>query len=314
MSRATPKARRRRKQRRKIYDLRVWPSWIAVAFSWLIAHFPLRALSGLAHGLGALVYRFGHARRAITLKNLERCFPELDGEQRDVLARATFVHTAMGALEAARVWLGPEGDIAARTAVHGAANFLRAQAEGRGVVIIGGHFSALDILGPSMKALDVDVMYRQNKNPVWEWLQVRGRRRYFEAVIEREDVRQTLRRLKAGRSIWYAADQDYGARHSVFAPFFDIEAASVTATARLAAYNDSPVLLVTHYRNLEDLTWEVHISPPLTDYPTGDAVADASRINGLIEAAVRKHPEQYLWMHRRFKTRPPGEAPFYRSP
>ncbi|MEM8765880.1 MAG: lipid A biosynthesis acyltransferase [Pseudomonadota bacterium] len=312
MSRATPKARRRRKQRKKIYDVRVWPSWIVVALSWLIAHLPLRLLAWLAQGLGALVYRVGHARRAITLKNLERCFPELDAEAREKLARASFIHTAMGAIEAMRVWLGPKGDIAERTVVQGAANFLRARAEGRGVVIIGGHFSALDILGPSMESLDVDVMYRENKNPVWEWLQVRGRRRYFEAVIEREDVRQTLRRLKAGRGIWYAADQDYGARHSVFAPFFGIQAASVTATARLAAYNNSPVLLVTHYRNLKDLTWEVRISPPLTNYPTGEAVADASRINDLIETAIRKHPEQYLWMHRRFKTRPPGDAPFYR--
>ena len=303
--------RRRRKQRRKIYDLRVWPTWLLVGLSWVIAHLPLRTLAWLAKGLGALAFRFGRSRRAITERNLERCFPELTAAERDRLARASFVHTAMGALEAMRVWLGPAGDIADRTQVNGSEHYVHARDQGRGVLIIGGHFSALDILGPSMAPWDVDVMYRENKNPVWEWLQVRGRQRYFEAVIERGDIRRTLKRLKTGRGIWYAADQDYGPRHSVFAPFFGIETASITATARLAAYNGSPVLLVTHFRDLETLTWEVNVSPPLTNYPTGDDVADAGRINALLEEAVRRHPEQYLWMHRRFKTRPEGAARFY---
>ena len=124
-------------------------------------------------------------------------------------------------------------------------------------------------------------------------------------------MRQTLQRLKAGRTIWYAADQDYGPRHSVFAPFFGIPAASITATARLARFNRSPVLVVTHFRDLERRRWSVIFSEPVAGYPSGDDVADATRINAIIEAAIRKHPEQYLWMHRRFKTRPAGDSSFY---
>lgn len=179
------------------------------------------------------------------------------------------------------------------------------------MLLLGGHFSAMDVISPKVAAVDFDVMYRANKNPVWEWLQVSGRRRYFDGIIEREDTRQVLRRLKSGRAVWYAADQDYGPKHSVFAPFFGIPTASITATARLARFNQSPVLLMSNFRDLDTLTWSVHFSAPLNDYPTGDDEADASRINAIIEQAIRLHPEQYLWMHRRFKTRPPGSPSLY---
>jgi len=233
--------------------------------------------------------------------------------QRRGLARASFVHTGVSLAEMILVWLNPMRDITPRFIVRGLEHLERAQASGRGVILLAGHFSCIDIASqPVSRATEVDVIYRENKNPVFEWLQVRGRRHYFNGVIEREDTRQILRRLKAGRTIWYAADQDYGPRHSVFAPFFGVPAASITATARLARFNHSPVVLITQYRDLETLTWEVAFHPALEDFPGGDDVADAARINAIIEAAVRHHPEQYLWAHRRFKTRPPGEPGFYR--
>lgn len=302
------------KKRKKIYDPRVWPTWMLVGIAWLIARLPLRLLSGLARVLGAAVYTLGRSRREITLTNLKLCFPDMPEPERRHLARDSFRHTAMGLLESMMVWLNPRRDIAARTEIHDFERLERARAEGRGVIFLGGHFSALDVMGPRLKAVDFDVIYRENKNPVWEWLQVRGRRRYFGAVIERSDTRTILRRLKQGRVIWYAADQDYGRKHSVFAPFFGIPTASITATARLAAFNASPVLLTSHFRDLETLTWHVYAGEPLTGYPSGDDVADATAINRVIEAAILRHPEQYLWMHRRFKTRPPGQASFYKKP
>jgi KDO2-lipid IV(A) lauroyltransferase len=301
------------KRRKKIYDPRVWPTWLAVGLAWLIARLPLGAIAKIGDVLGWLVYTFGASRRRITQTNLQLCFPDLTAAEREGLARASFTHTALGALEALLVWLNPgRRDIAARTEVHGLENLNAARALGRGVVLLGGHFSAMDVMGPRMREVDFDVMYRENKNPVWEWLQTRGRRHYFGAVIERSDTRTTLRRLRAGRAIWYAVDQDYGPRHSVFAPFFGVPTASITATARLARFNDSPVLLVSNFRDAEAGRWTVHFSEPVAEYPSGDDVADATRINRLIEAAVRTHPEQYLWMHRRFKTRPEGEASPYR--
>ena len=132
-------------------------------------------------------------------------------------------------------------------------------------------------------------------------------------MIERSDARAILRRLKQGRVIWYAADQDYGRKRSVFAPFFGIQTASITATAKLAALTGAPVLLGSNFRDLDTLTWEAFGGEPLKGFPTGDDVADATAINEAIEAAILRHPEQYLWMHRRFKTRPEGESSFYRK-
>jgi len=299
------------KQRKKIYDPRVWPTWLIVSAAWLLARLPLGVMVWISRILSTLVYTFGRSRRHITLTNLSLCYPHLSEAQRTRLARASFTHTAMGALEAVMVWLNPTRDIASRTELVGLEHLERARAEGRGVVLLGGHFSAMDVMGPGMKPVDIDVMYRENKNPVWEWLQVTGRSRYFNGVVERNDTRQTLRRLKDGRVIWYAADQDYGPRHSVFAPFFGIPTASITATARLAKFNDSPVLLITNFRDLKTLRWSMHISEPVSGYPSGDDVADATRINRIIEEAINLHPEQYLWMHRRFKTRPDGDPSLY---
>ena len=142
-------------------------------------------------------------------------------------------------------------------------------------------------------------------------MQVSGRKRYFDGVIEREDTRQTLRRLKQGRAIWYAADQDYGAKHSVFAPFFGIPAATIVATARFARLNDSPVLMMTQIRDNKNMRWHITFYPVIEDFPSGDDKNDATRLNGLLEAVIREHPDQYLWLHKRFKTRPAGAPSFY---
>lgn len=155
-------------------------------------------------------------------------------------------------------------------------------------------------------------MYRRNKQPAWEWLQMHGRGHYFEHIHEREDTRSILKALKNGRTIWYAADQDYGPRHSVFAPFYGIPTATITATARLARFNDSPVLLLAQHRNRESLGWHLHFTPIVEDFPGGDDVKDATRMNALLEAQINKDPAQYLWVHKRFKTRPEGTPSVYK--
>lgn len=298
----------RRKPRVRIYSPRVWPTWLLVGAGWLLARLPLSWLVAVGRMLGAAAWHLARRRRHITEVNLALCFPERSAAERQVLARASFRHTGVAAAEMMLAWLNPRRDLTSRFRVSGAEHLLAAQALGRGVVLVSGHFSCLDISSrPVSRLTPVDVMYRENKNPVWEWLQVRGRSRYFPAVIERDDVRHTLRRLKQGHTVWYAADQDYGRKHSVFAPFFGHPAATITATARLARFNDSPVVFMTQFRNLDALTWEICFEPPLEDFPAADDVANATRINRLIEAAVRRHPDQYLWAHRRFKTRPEGE-------
>ena len=184
--------------------------------------------------------------------------------------------------------------------------------EKKGVIIVGAHFAALDVASPVLcRSGLVDCMYRANRNPVWEWLQVTGRKNFFGRVIEREEMKKTIRCLKEGRAIWYGADQDYGAKHSIFAPFYNIDAATIIATSRLSKVNGSPVIFLRQYRNVQAKRWEVHFSPILENFPSGDDYLDAIQINRLIEDGINVDPSQYLWMHRRFKTRPIGQDSVY---
>ena len=291
---------------------RVWATWCLVGVAWLVGRVPLRMLFPLGICLGRLAYRVAGPRRRITERNLAACFPELDGNRIAALARKVFQAVALGVLEVCVAWLNPKRGLGSRIEVRGAHHFREAVAKGHGVVLLGAHFATLDIISSALADFGcIDVMYRRNKNPVLEWLQVRGRRHYFAGVVERQDTRAVLAALKAGRAVWYAADQDYGAKHSVFAPFFGVEAATITGTARIAAFNGSPVVLLSQHRNYRQRSWTITFSPALKRFPTGDDRADAIRINRLIENEIRKRPHQYLWLHRRFKTRPPGAPPFY---
>ena len=290
----------------------VWPTWILIGAIWCLVHLPLAWISALGRTGGRLFYHFGSARRKVTLRNLELCFPELSEEERVKLAKNNFAQVGMGALELMIPWLNPNKNIMRKFSIYGLQHLKDAVEEDRGVILLGGHYSVMDVISPALAACGpIDVMYRFNKNPAWEWLQLNGRKRYFDGVIEREDTRAMLRRIKQGRVIWYAADQDYGRKHSVFAPFFGIQAATITATARFAKLNDSPVLFITHTKDLETGQWVLKFHPALANYPTGDDVADATRINEELEKFIRESPEQYLWLHKRFKTQPDGQPSLY---
>ena len=218
----------------------------------------------------------------------------------------------MGVVEMALPWLNPRRDLSAHYRVEGLEYLHQAHNQDRGIVLVGAHYTTIDVTSQFLSKLGfVDVMYRRNKNPVWEWLQTHGRRHHFDGVVERSDMRQTIKRLKAGRAIWYAADQDYGRKHSVFAPFFGISTATITASSRLAQRNQSPVLMLHQIRDLKNRTWTLRFSPVLEDFAQGDEVSDATRLNQLLEDSLREVPDQYLWVHRRFKTRPIGEGSFY---
>ena len=300
-----------RKAKKTIYAPSVWPTWILVAIAWLVARLPLHGIQYLGEKIGNLFMRLGRSRRQIAQTNIGLCFPELDPGEQDKLVRGVFQQVSIGALETMVAWLNPHKDLRTRFNIVGREHVMAAHAKGRGVILIGGHYAVIDTISQALGDFGfIDVMYRFNKNPVWEWLQVSGRKHYFDGVIEREDTRQALRRLKKGRAIWYAADQDYGAKHSVFADFFGIPAATITATQRFAKLNNSPVLTISQIRNA-DMTWTITFSAELTDYPSGDDQADAQRVNKLLEDEIRKHPDQYLWLHKRFKTRPEGAAKLY---
>ncbi len=286
---------------------RYWLTWIGVGAMWIAARLPLRIQFGLGRMIGTLSHRFAHARRHIARINIGLCFPQLNDIERDELVRRTFESTGIGAVETAIAWFGNLERYYERTSIEGLELLTERQRRGRGVLLVGAHFSTLDLAGALLScATDFDVIYRHNKNPVIEHVMRRGRARRFADVIERSDPRGILRSLKQGGTVWYAADQDYGRKVSAFVPFFGVPAATITATARFARANASSILFISHFRDPHAQTWSLHIRE-INDYPSDDEERDARHINSIIESAIRSHPDQYLWLHRRFKTRPPGE-------
>jgi KDO2-lipid IV(A) lauroyltransferase len=272
-----------------------------------VARLPVRVQFWLGRAVGALGYRFARARRHVARVNVALCFPALDETGREALVRRAFASTGIGAIETTIAWFGNLERYRERFTIEGLDLLTAAQRRGRGVVLVGAHFTTFELAGALLaEVAPFGVIYRRNKNPVIDAFMLRGRRRRYDAVIERSQVRLVLQRLKQGHTIWYAADQDYGRKVSTFAPFFDVQAATITATARFAQFNRSAVIFVSHFRDPRARTWSLRLRE-IEDYPTGIDRDDAVRINSVIESEILRYPDQYLWLHRRFKTRPPGE-------
>lgn len=284
-----------------------WPTWLLLFSMWSIAHLPFSLQMTTGRLLGKLSYRFARERRHVCEVNLRLCFPELSEEEHRDLVKRTFISNGIGFVEIAISWYRDAEAYRDRVSVSGLENLERAVARGKGVLLLCAHFSTLEFGGFLFNLFgSMDVTYRPNKNPLFQAAMLKGRKRFYPQVLERGDVRGAMRSLKAGRILWYAPDQDYGARHSVFVPFFGVPAATITATSRFARFNDSAVLFYSHYRNADNSGYHLHFSEELQNYPTGDDEADARTINALVEAAIRKEPEQYLWLHKRFKTQAGG--------
>lgn len=257
------------------------------------------------------------SRRKVAQRNLERCFPELDAKQLQQILKANFVYLARAAFEMAWSWSAPKSRIARIGQVVGMENMVAANRSGRGILCVSLHNTCLEIganlMGEELLRQKVYAagIYRPLKNPVIEWFQNRGRLAFTNGMISKRNLRSAVRQLKQGTLIWYAPDQDFGPDQTAFAPFFGIQTASLLATHKLAKLTACAVIPMYPLYDPVSKQYRVTILPALQDFPSDDEMADLRRINQLIEDFIRLAPEQYWWVHRRFKTRPPGEAPFY---
>ncbi|MCQ4348739.1 lipid A biosynthesis lauroyl acyltransferase [Pseudomonas stutzeri] len=293
---------------------RFWPLWLGLGLLWLVVQLPYPLLLRLGRGLGALMLLGALSRRAIAARNLELCFPELSAAERAHLLRENFASSGIAFFEMAMSWWWPRARLARLAHVEGLEHLQAAQREGQGVILMSLHFTTLEIGAALLgQRHTIDGMYREHKNPLFDYIQRRGRERHNPdaSAIEREDVRAMLKVLRAGRAIWYAPDQDYGRKQSLFVPLFGIPAATVTATTKFARLGKARVVPFTQQRLADGSGYRLVVHPPLADFPGDSEEADCLRINQWVEQAVRQCPEQYLWAHRRFKTRPEGAAKLY---
>jgi KDO2-lipid IV(A) lauroyltransferase len=279
---------------------------------WVVSRMPLRSIFQLGAVLGTLYLFFGSGRRRIARRNIELCFSDLSSEEQSKLLRENFKESGIGLLESLIPWLNPDRDLKKHFEIIGLDHLKSALSKNKGVILIGAHFTSIDICCQPLSELEsVAVIYRKNKNPVWENLQTQGRLNFFDHVIDRGDMRKTLKHLRSGKIIWYAPDQDYGIKHSVFAPFFGVQAATITATERIASSNSSPVLFFSVKRDNKRCKWSLLFEKEIKNFPAESSFESARILNNALEKIIRECPEQYLWMHRRFKTRPPGEVSLY---
>ncbi len=292
---------------------RYWPSWLGLLCMRLLAPMPLPVIVAVGGALGELLYLFMPGRRHITLTNLRACFPEFGDAQRRRLAHAHFRAMAQATLTVPIVWWGSPARLARLVRRRGEEHLKRALAAKRTVVLLAAHFVAIEMGGVSLSQdYPLIDMYKRPKNRLFDYLLRRRRTRFIGRLVERrEGIKPVLRAIKEGGIFLYLTDQDQGREGAVFAPFFGIATSTVIGLSRVAALTRATTVPCF----MRVLPWgrgyEVIFQSPLENFPTDDVLADTTRMNKIIEDAVRTMPEQYFWSHRRFKTRPEGEGPFY---
>lgn len=290
-----------------------WPAWLGAGVIWLIARLPRTWLMAFGRGLGWLVQRVPSPRRHVAEVNIALCFPELSKQDQARLVDAHLRDIGLMMAEFALGWMGSERAIAkVPVTLEGLEHLEAARAQGKGVLLVGGHFSHLELCARLVsQRIRISGMYRRMDSAVFEFAVLRARLDYAEAMFEKDDIRGTVKHLRNGGTLWYAPDQDMRSKDNVFVPFFGVPAATITATHHLARLSGALVIPFHHRRLPGNAGYALKLGAPLDSFPSRDPLDDTARVNVCIEDMVRAAPEQYLWVHKRFKTRPEGSASVY---
>lgn len=293
-------------------QIRKFLTRIALAPLGWVGRLPLRHAQRATRWLGGPMRVLMRRRSAIVRRNLELCFPELDGRARKHLEREHFRNLAESVGEISFAWHCPE-KLDSRTGdVIGLEHLESARADGRGVMLLTGHFTSLEVAARLFgERVRSRAIYRPLSSPVLEQLQLRGRSRYAEAMIPRKNLRAMVRHLCNGGVLWYAPDQDLGPARSEFAPFFGIQTATATGMLELARLGRAHVVPMMPRKDPATGRITVILEPPMDPFPSEDTLADLARFNAMLERHVRAAPATYWWLHRRFKTRPGGQPDPY---
>jgi KDO2-lipid IV(A) lauroyltransferase len=294
--------------------LRNFSSRLVVLLFWLLHFLPLPALAAAGGGLGRLLGLFGRRRRKVVTINLELCFPDLSAAGREKLARDHFRALGRSILERGVLWWGSRERLERMIRFTGAEK-LRAQLDaGRPVLLLAPHFVGLDAGGVALAMrFDSLSMYAEQANPVFDRLLLRGRRRFGDQFLltRRDGIRAAVKAMQSGRPFYYLPDLNTRRREGVFVPFFGVPASTTAGLSRLARAAGAVVLTCVTRMLPGGQGYLTEIGDAWEDFPSADVKADTARMNAWIETAVRAMPEQYYWVHRRFKTRPEGEARWY---
>lgn len=295
-----------------LYRPALIPVWLSLGFLWLLHWLPLSMQAAIGNALGWLLSKRPGRRRRIVATNLALCFPEASKAARKRWLRQTYQASMRAVLEHGILWWGSE---ARQRRLIQIDNPEAALGDGtRPVIWLAPHFVSLD-MGGVLLAMNhqIATLYAPSKNPVSDKMMLHGRSRFASPALiaKASGIKPILKALKSGRALYYLPDQDHGRHNAVFVPFFGVPAATVSALPRLAKLTGAQIVPVVTRQLPGGAGYRVRFYPPWDHYPSGDLEADVARMNAFIEDRVREMPEQYLWLHRRFKTRPEGEASLY---
>jgi len=287
-----------------------WPMWACLGFLWLADKLPWPEKRALARVLGWIVFHVVGIRRRVVFTNLKLCFPEKSLREITALARAHYDALALGLFELCAGWWAKSKDLPPHRII-GLEHLHAGLARGRGVVFLSAHFTTLEIGGRLIaEAHRMGGLYRDPNNPVVAHLMRSQRARHMTPAVHFDDLRGLVRGLRGNAAIWYAPDQGKRSKSSEILPFFGVPAITNTATSKIAEMTGCAVVPFFAKREA-DHSYTLTILPALENFPTKDAAADAVRINRLIEQHVRLAPEQYFWVHKRFKARGEGHPEVY---
>ncbi|MDO5767987.1 MAG: lipid A biosynthesis acyltransferase [Psychrobacter sp.] len=299
-----------------------WGFWLVFVLIYPLVYLPLAWQFWLGRKLGIGIYHVAKSRQRDTLINLRLAFPEKPEAERELMAKQIFVNQGIGVFETLCSWFRP--NLFTRTvSISGLQHLTQAQKEGRAVVLIGAHYTMLDLGGMlCTQFFAADTMYRPQNNALLDWFVFNRRRQLYELQIRHRDMRKMISRIEKGHVVWYSADQDFGLKRGVMAPFFGVPAATITTPRHLAQIGDrdkAPALMALHfYRQTPDNLprgkrphYHITITPEIENYPTDNEVADATRMNEILEGLIRIDPTQWMWFHRRFKNTESGRSHYY---
>lgn len=292
-----------------------WGIWFALMIFLPLIYLPLRIQFWLGRKIGELAYALIKRRVKDTLTNLNLAFPDKSDDEKVLIAKQVFVNQGIGIFETLNAWFRP--NVFKRTfSISGLQHLISAQNNNQAVILLGGHFTTLDLMGRiATQFFAVDCVYRKQNNPVLEWLIYNNRRHIYDEQISSRNMKKLISRIKDGKVIWYSPDQDFGLEHGVMATFFGVPAATITAQRRFYAFSkeNPPIFMMIdmirqtpdHLPTGKHPHYHMTITP-IANYPSKDEMADAQHINDMIEHNIKKDITQWMWFHRRFKTQADG--------
>ena len=289
-----------------------WPTWLGLGILRLICWLPHRIALGVGRLIGRTGARVAGKRRAIVRRNLELCFPDMPDEERDAMVWRHFEALGMSLVEMGLGRWASDEYLNSMTDIVGVEHLQQALEGGKGVILLSAHFTTLELSGRVLKmnAPPYDAVYRKNRSPFLTEILITGRERSVDNTIEKRDIKGMVRSLRSGRSVWYAPDQSYNRKGAEVIPFFGVPSMHTTATSTLARLGKASVVPFFPQR-MPDGRYLLRLLPPLTDFPSGDVVKDTKQYVRVLEEHIRRCPEQYLWLHRKFKGLPESYPDFY---